>query len=506
MDRLGYAAKNLKLTAVSELALALIKFFSRRIFVLLLGTEYLGISGLFTDLLSLLSLAELGFGASITYSLYGPAARGDTETIKSLMALYRRVYRTIGLVVLGAGLALTPFLHVFVKEMPADIPHIPLIYILTVVNTGVSYAYSYKSTLLFVQQRKYIDAAIRAAVTLLATAGQIAVLWLTRNYIWYLLIAIGATLAQNFAVSLETDRLNPCLRERTVQPLSRDMAAEIRRNVKAMLFHRLGSAAVFGTDNILISKFVGVTTTGLYSNYTMIRGFLNVVISSLFNAITPAMGNLHATAGDSERQTAFRRLDFFSAWLFGWMSICLYWLYDPFIDLWLGDGYLLPRPVVFLITANFYVSSMRTPVSNVKGVMGLFWDDRYRSLAEAAVNLVVSILLAKRWGIAGILAGTLVSTIALPAWIEPLVVYRRGLHLPAGTYFAGYLLRTAVTLAAGALTGLLCRLAGGGIGGFFLRAFLCIVVPNGAYLIAYRRTEELRFLKSAAKSVVQNIL
>ena len=506
MDRLGHAAKNVTLTTASELVLALLKFLSRRIFVVFLGKEYLGISGLFTDILSLLSLAELGFGVSVTYSLYGPAARGDTETVKSLMALYRRVYRLVGLTVLAVGLALTPFLDFFVKEMPENVPHIPLIYMLTVLNTGISYFYAYKSTLLFVQQRKYVDGAIRAAAAVLATAVQVAVLWLTRSFLWYLAVAIGATLLQNVMISLETDRLYPYLRERDIRPLPEKTRWEIRRNVKAMLFHRIGAAAVFSTDNILISKFVGVVTTGLYSNYTMIRGFLNTIINGLFNAITPAMGNLNATEAEEEKRTAFRRLNFFSAWLFGWMSICLLWLYDPFIDLWLGGGYLLPRPVVFLITANFYVSSMRIPVSNVKGVMGLFWDDRYRSIAEAAVNLVVSVLLAQRWGIAGILVGTLVSTASLPAWIEPLVVYRQGLHLPVWEYFAEYLQRTLATVAAGALTGLLCRVAGGGVGGFLLRALLCGVVPNAFYLLVYRRTEELAFFKAMARRVMEKRL
>ena len=503
MDRLGCAAKNLKLTAAGEMALALLKFLSRRLFVVFLGKEYLGISGLFTDILSLLSLAELGFGVSITYSLYAPVACGDTEGVKSLMELYRRVYRMTGIAVLAAGLALTPFLDFFVKEMPENIPNIPLIYMLTVLNTGVSYFFSYKATLLFVQQRKYIDTAIRAAVMLLATAAQAAALWLTRNYLWYLGIAIVASLAQNFLISLKTDRLNPYLRERDARTLPQETAEEIRRNVKAMLFHRIGSAAVFGTDNILISKFVGVAATGVYSNYIMIRGFLNAVINSLFQAVTPAMGNLNATETDGEKQLAFRRLDFFSAWLFGWMSICLFWLYDPFIDLWLGEGYLLPRPVVFLITANFYVSSMRMPVSNMKGVMGLFWDDRYRSIAEAAVNLAVSVLLAERWGIAGILAGTLVSALALPVWIEPLVVYRKGLHLPVREYFMGYLLRSAVTAAAGTATGILCGEVGGGVGGFVLKAALCAVVPNVIYLAAYWRTEEMRFLKNLALAAVK---
>ena len=182
MDTAKGVAKNLKFILASELILAGLKFVSRRVFVIALGKEHLGLNGLFTDILSMLSLAELGFGVSVTYSLYRPAAQGDTQLIKSLVRLYRRVYQAVGGAVLAVGLALTPFLGVFVKEMPEGIPNIPLLYALSVVNAGVSYFWSYKSTLLFVYQRKYIDAAVRAAVALAAAGAQAAALLLTHNY------------------------------------------------------------------------------------------------------------------------------------------------------------------------------------------------------------------------------------------------------------------------------------------------------------------------------------
>ena len=233
MDRAAPMEKNLKFAMAGELLLAVLKCLSRRVFVLLLGREYLGLNGLFADVLSMLSLAELGFSASITYSLYRPVAQGDAETIKSLVRLYRRVYRTVGIAVLAAGLSLTPFLSFFVKEMPEDIPCIPLIYVLNLANASISYFFAYKSTLLFVHQKKYVETAIRAAVSLGATAAQTGVLLLTRNYIYYLLLAIGATIVQNAAVSLQADRLYPYLREKNVRPLPPEILGEIRRNVRA---------------------------------------------------------------------------------------------------------------------------------------------------------------------------------------------------------------------------------------------------------------------------------
>lgn len=504
MVRAEHITRNAKYAVAGELLLAALKFVSRRMFVLLLGSEYLGLNSLFADVLSMLSLAELGFSVSITYSLYRPVAQGDTERIKSLVRLYRRVYRVVGCVVFFAGLLLTPFLDFFVKEMPESIPHIPLIYVLNLINASISYFFAYKSTLLFVHQKKYIETAIRAAVSLTATAAQIAVLLLTGNYLYYLFLAIGATVVQNTAISWKADRLYPYLCEKDVRPLPKEALLEISRNVQAMLLHRIGTVVVFNTDHLLISRFAGVVTTGLYSNYMMIRGFLNTLVNALFDAITPALGNLTATETVECRCTAFQRLNFFSAWLFGWMSICLLCLYDPFIDIWLGKGYLLSRTAVLLIVLNFYCSSMRIPVNNTKGVLGLFWADRYKSLAEAACNLVVSVILARRWGCEGILAGTLVSTAAIPLWYEPLVLYRQGLHRPVGKYFKGYLIHFAVTAAVGGMTWSICRAVDGGAGGFLLRCLICISVPNVSCLVIYWRTEELSFFKSmAAKYVVR---
>lgn len=498
-----HITKNIKYAVAGEFLLAVLKFLSRRVFVLLLGREYLGLNGLFTDVLSMLSLAELGFSVSITYSLYRPVAQGDTEMIKSLVRLYRRVYRAVGLAVLALGLSLTPFLSFFFKEIPQNIPNIPLLYVLSLINAGIPYFFTYKSTLLFVHQKKYIETSIRAVVSLAATAAQVAVLFLTGNYLFYLYIAIGATVAQNAAIAVKTGRLFPYLREKNVRPLPAGTLDEIYRNVRAMLLHRIGTVAVFNTDNLLISKFVGVAAAGLYSNYMMIRGFLNILVTALFDAITAALGHLTATQTDASKQVTFRRLNFFSAWLFGWMSICLFCLYDPFIDLWLGKGYLLSKPAVLLLVLNFYFSSMRTPVNNTKSVLGLFWDDRYKSIVEAAVNLVVSVILVRRWGVEGILAGTLISTLSFPFWCEPMVLCRRGLRAPVKSYFRDYLLHLTVTAAAGVITWLLCCAIGEGYAGFMLKCLTCAAIPNLIYLAVYQRTEDFAFCHQMLKHALR---
>lgn len=499
MARVDNIVRNLKFAALCQVVLLAVNFVVRRIFVLTLGQEYLGLNGLFADILSMLSLAELGFGTSILYSLYKPVAEGDTETIKALMQLYRRAYRVIGLVVLTAGTALTPFLDLFVREMPDGIPHIRWIYLLNVVNSALSYFFIYKASLLFAYQKKYIELLLNAAVKSVAGLLQIFLLLATHNYFLYLGVTLGATLIQNLSISLCTDRAYPYLRQRQVRPLRPEERRTIWHNVAAMVFHKFGEVAVFSTDSILMARFVSVAAVGLYSNYIMIRKALLMAVDMLFGAITPTFGNVNASESLEHKRTVFFRINFFSGWLFGWMSICLLWLYNPFISLWLGEAYLFPMPVVALIVANFYLYCMRLPVGTAKNAMGLFWNDRYKPIAEVILNLIISVVLAQRIGIAGVLAGTVLSTVAVPLWIEPLVLYRHGLELPVHRYFAQYAVFLGVTCAAGALTGALCSFTGSGPAGFAVKLILCAGVPQLVYLAAYARTEEFHYLCGVAR-------
>ena len=505
MSRVDHVAKNFKFALLCQLMTGVVNFVMRRVFTATLGQEYLGLNSLFSDILSMLSLAELGFGTSILFSLYKPVAQGDVKKIKSLMALYRKAYRVIGLAVLAAGLALTPFLEWFVQEMPEGIPHIRLIYILNVVNSSFSYFFIYKASLLFAYQKKYVEMLVTTAVKTASGLVQIAGLLLTRDYFFYLGVMLFSTLAQNLAISWQTDRRYPYLREKKILPLPQEDRRVIRRNVAASMFHKFGDVAVFSTDSILMARFVSVAAVGVYSNYMLIRRTLVMVIDMLFSAITASMGNLNASESIEHKREAFRHVHFLSAWLFGWMSICLLWLYNPFIELWLGEEYLFPMEVVLLIVVNFYLYCMRIPVSTTKNAMGLFWYDRYTPLPEVAVNLAVSVLLAQQIGIAGVLLGTVVSTLVVPFWVEPWVLFRKGLLQPVGRFFLRYLLYFSVTAAACAATGALCALTPGGLGGFALKLLACGAVPHVVYLAAYCRTENFRYLCGVGVRMAQKI-
>lgn len=504
MSRTDNIAKNAKFAILSQAVLILTNFAVRRIFVMTLGEEYLGLNGLFTDILSMLSLAELGFGTAIVYSLYKPLAEGDKEKIKALMRLFGRAYRLVGCFVLTAGLALTPFLSFFVKEMPDGIPHVEWIYALNVVNSGASYFFIYKSSLLFADQKKYVEMLINVAVKTLAAALQIAALLVTKNYFLYLGIMIAATFGQNLLISMQVSRMYPYLKEKKTEMLPAEDRDVIRKNVGAMVFHKLGYVAVFSTDSILMAKFVSVAIVGLYSNYMLIRKALINVIDLFFVSLAASMGNLNACETDEKKYEAYSHVYFLSAWLFGFMSVCLYYLFNPFIILWLGEEYLLSSGTVGIIVLNFYMYCMRMPVNNTKEAMGLFWNDRYKPLAEVAVNLAASVFLAQRFGIDGVLWGTLISTITVPFLVEPYVLYRYGLHRKVRIYYLKYIGYLTVTLAAALLTGAACGIAGGDWQGFLLKMLFCTVIPNLVYFTAYGRTADFRYVWATAVRLLKD--
>lgn len=501
MSRVDKVAKNMKFALICQAVTVLESFILRRVFVACLDEVYLGLNGLFADILSMLSLAELGFGTSIIFSLYKPVANSDTEKIKSLMRLYRNIYSAVGAFVLIAGLSLAPRLDLFLKEMP-NVAHLRLIYALNVINSGTSYFFVYKASLLFADQKKYVELVINTSVKFVGVLLQMAVLIFAQSYVLLMVVTIFTTLAQNICISVSTDRRYPYLKDKNVRPLGAEDKQTLKSNVGAMVFHKFGNVVIFSTDSILMAKFVSVVSVGLYSNYMLIRKAIIMVVETMFNGITSGMGNLSACEGGERRCDAFENVFFFSAWIFGFASICLAELYNPFITLWLGERFTFGRGVVLLIVVYFYLYCMRIPVCSAKDAMGLFRQDKYKPIAEAILNLVISIVLAKRIGIAGVILGTIISTLLVPFWIEPLVVYRWGFEKSVLGFFAKFALYTLVTLAAWRLTALLCSLTADGFWGFVIKMAVCTVVPNAVFAAVYCKTKEFAYLKNVGVSTL----
>lgn len=502
MSRIDNSLKNIKYTSLAQMVNFIIVFVSRRIFVHVLSTEYLGLNGVFSNILSMLSLAELGLGTAICFCLYKPIFDKDEKTINSIMLFYKKAYNLIGALVFIIGASLTPFLNFIVEELP-DISHIRLIYIIFVFNSAASYFFVYKKTLLIADQKQYISNIIHQATVLLMNILQIVFLLITHNYFSYLIIMIVCTLGQNIFISMLVNKKYPYLDLKNAEPLSKETKKEVFKNIKAMTSHRIGGVVVNGTDNLIMAKLISVVSVGLYSNYYLVKNTLISVITMLFQSITPSVGNLGAETDDAQRkETVFNALNLIGAWVMGFCSICLFVLYNPFITLWVGKEYLFDMKIVALIVINFYMLGMRQPVLTTRDALGIFWYDRHKPIAESVINLAFSIPLAIYMGVSGVLLGTLISTVATSLWIEPYVLYKYGFKKKSVVYFGKYLCYLSVTVIAGSICWILCvNLPNMNTYiQFVTKAVICGIIPNVIFLLAYFRTKPFKMLLKILKN------
>lgn len=502
-SRTEYSVMNTTIAFIAQVTAILMGFFTRVVFTRTLSEGYVGINGLFTDILNILSLSELGVGTAITYALYGPIARNDIKKQQILMRMFRTFYRMTAGFVLVAGLCLIPFLDILMKDRP-DVDHLVVIYILYLTNSVVSYLLIYKKTLVDAHQMNYITVMYHNGFLVLQDICQIVVLLLTGNFILFLIVAVVCTISGNICMSRKADRLFPYLKELCKDKLSQNEYHDIFRNVKAMLMHKIGNVVVNNTDNLLISSFVGVVTAGIYSNYFLIIGSVRQVLDQAMLGVTASVGNLGVTEDREKVGQIFDRLFFIGYWLFGFAGICLMELLNPFVEIAFGKKYLFVREIVLILCINFFINGMRRAVLIFKESMGLFWYDRYKAVAEAVLNLVISVLLVTYLGVAGVFVGTFCSTVLTSVWVEPYVIYKYRLERPVTGFFIKYAGYLGVMAAVWGITEYCCRFISGQV--FFvlvLRLMICLIVPNILLWLVYRKTVEWRELWSLLKRIVK---
>lgn len=497
--------KNAAAAWSGQLLSLVIKFVSRTIFVMILSEEYLGVNGLFSNILSMLSLAELGVGVAIVYSMYRPIAQNDEEKIIALMQFYKKVYTAIGIFILVVGSCLTPFLSVFVKEMP-DIEYLQVIYLLYVLNSGASYFFSYKASFITANQKNYIVTIINNLMSALTVTAQIIVLAITKNFILYVAVQVVGTVITNAVISWYANKHYPVLKKKEKKPLEEATLNEIKKNTKAMLMHKIGGIIVFSTDNIILSKFVGLAVVGIYSNYVLLIESIEKVLEQIFFAITPGIGNLAVCENEDRSYDVFKTTFLINFWVYSFSAICFFNLMNPFISLWLSEKYLFAFGIVTILCINFYIKGMRKTVQTFSNAMGLFWYNRYVPLFESVINIVFSIVLSLKLGAAGVFIGTFISTMTTCFIAEPWVVFKYGLNKKMRLYMIKYAIFTVVGLATNALVYFLCGLAtGDGIMPFVLKMLVCAVVPNVVYIIVFARTNEFKYILSVIKRITKKI-
>lgn len=493
MARIENSVRNLKYSIISFVLQNVLKFVARTVFINFLFVELLGLNTLFSNILSLLSLIELGFGAAISFSMYKPAASGDIETIKSLNRYYKKIYFITMLVVFVLGIVLIPFFPVLINDYNFGSINIYIIYFIFLFNTCISYVTANRRALLTIFQRDDVQSKIGILTSILLYGLQIAMLFLFKSYYLYIVIFPLITIIEMIAIYVQTNKMFPYIKEKA-QPLDEGLRKEISTNTVALLFHKVGGTVVYATDSILISSMVGIAVLGIYSNYYIIISALVSGFSLLSNAVRGSVGNIIASGEKEYVYTVFKRLNFVLFWLLGFCAICLFILYQPFVSLWLSSDYLLPYSTVILIVISFYLNVSKTFSSLFKECAGLMKQDKIRPLIEAVVNLVASVILGKYMGLNGIILGTIISTVTGPMITEIYVLYKHYFKKSWLKYYPRILLYIATSAVVFILTHFVCELiAPSGIISFVIKGVLCVLIPNFLMAFAYFATPEFKY-------------
>lgn len=505
-SRSEYVAKNVSVTLVMQIIKNLLGFINRTAFVYVLGAEYLGVNSLFTDILTVLSFAELGIGNAMVFSLYKPLAENDREKIKSLIAVYAKAYKVIGIVIAVLGICIAPFVKYIVGDVSYVKENITVLYLLFLFNSVISYFFVYKKSLIIADQKNYIVDVYQQIFYAIQVVTQIIFLVTTKKFIPYLLIMIATTFLNNLYVAHKTDKMYPFLADKDIKPLTKSEIDGITTNVKALVVYKIGGIILESTDSIFISSLINVITVGLYANYKMVINIFKTIGSQVMNSIVASVGNLNASADDEKKESVFYEMLYISAWFFGFVTAGLCCFLTPLIRVWFGEGYVIGFDAVIAACIYFYISNMHYPCYTYRTTAGLFVFGKYVPMIAAASNIVLDIVMGKLWGLSGILWASTISRVFTYELIDPVLVYKRGFHKSAAKYFAIYV-RLTLLIAADGLVSHKASLVVtiGGFMGVVVQAIVFSIVFNTLFFMVTFKTKSFKSICGRMKAIIEKM-
>ncbi len=485
--------------SVMQMLNVILGFVSRTIFIYLLNSDYLGVNSLYTNILTVLSFAELGIGSAIVFSMYKPIAEHDKTKIQALMKLYKKAYWAIGTVIFVLGICVIPFMRYIIKETPDVKENLTLIYILFLLNTSVSYFYSYKKSLITADQKDYIVQIYTRVFQLIQIVLQSLFLLMTHEYLTYLIIFIICTIGQNIAISIKADKLYPYIKEKNDNILDKKETKSIFDNVKALFIYKFGSVILNGTDNIIISSIIGVSAVGVASNYTMIMTNVTNIIGSAINSMTASVGNLAVKGSRQQIRAVLQQLLMICVWLYGFVAIGFFVLANDFIYLWIGEKYLLKQSVVFAILFSLYVNGVQYAAYTFRTTQGLFVQSKWIPLISAVINIILSIWWGKVIGITGIFIATGISRLLTTSIVDPWLVYAHNFKEKPFAYYWKYFLETFAVGINGLIQyEIIKMLPFVGWTGFFIKMLIICITTNLVFLIEFGWTKDFKAILNRA--------
>lgn len=482
----------------------ILTFISRTVFIHVFGVELLGINGLFSNVLSLLSLADLGFSTAMTYSYYKPVADNDYKKIAGLNGFYKKVYLAIAFGITVIGLALMPFLK-YIINLPSEIEHIYIYYLLTLAGTVVSYLFVYKTTVLYAYQQGYVVANYNMIVTAISLIVQIAGMLIFKNYILYLVVTLVFNFINNVYISHVTDKRFPFINQKV--KISKEDKKDIFSNLSSVFIYKVSSTLMNGTTNIIISRLIGTITVGLYSNYTTVINMITGYVSIAFNSFTSSIGNLIVKDSKEKQLQVFKEIQTISAWFCIVISSCVYALLNAFITVWIGEDFLLDDVTVIAIGVNFFLTCVLNPIWIFREAAGIYRKTKYIMLICAVLNIVLAILLGHYFGLCGILLAGAISKLLTYIWYEPIVLFKDFFDHSPLYFFGNMVFITAVTVGVSALLYYIqFSIPISGVLGFVVKGLVCFAVSNLIYLAIYFKNKNFRNLFTRIKNLAAGFI
>lgn len=484
-SRIINSTRNAVIGLLIQILTTIITFIARSIFIRILGAEYLGINGLFTNVLTILSLAELGVGTAITFSIYKPLAEHNYEKCSALIAFYRRIYSIIALIIFILGMLSVPILPYMVNTDNFSMSNITIYYVLFLMNSVCSYLFAGNSCIITADQKMYLFKIYTFIIFVVTNMLQIMILTITHNFILYLLIQIIMTLLNNVYISYKAVKLYPFLKES--HHLSKIEKMTIFQNIKSMFLYKVFGVILYNSDNILISMIVGTVYVGYNSNYVTIINAVNKLVGIFYSSITASIGNLNATQDHKKKFEIFWYLDKVTNLLYGVCSVVLLVMLNDFICLWLSDEYALSSSIVFATVLCFYVSGVQQPVWIYRETTGMFNKTKYITIFTIIANIVLSIFLGRMFGIFGILLATSIARLSTNSWYEPKVLFESYFHKPFRLYLKRYAINYLVLFFCMIVTTYIGNLmyVGNSLMMFIMKLIVTSVITAFIYIVIF---------------------
>lgn len=502
-SRTKNASKNIFWGILNKITVLLLPFITRTVMIYTLGSEYLGLNGLFTSVFNVLSLAELGVGSAMVYAMYKPLANKEDDIVCALLNLYKKMYRCIGCILLVIGFILMPNINMFISgDSPASI-NIYLVYIIYFVNTiGSYFLFAYQASILNASQRNDISSKVNMITSLIKNCSQIVVLLLLKNYYIYAIFLPMTTFAANIIVAILARKMYPqYICKGKVSPA---LTKEIKSKIMALFAVKITSVIYNSVDSIVISTYLGLIVLAKYNNYYYIMSAIVGVVTVIYSSIISSVGNSIVLESKEKNYADYMNLSFINAWIVGFCTASLYCLYQPFMKLWVGEEYMFGNGIVICFCMYFYIHQLKSVQSAYKDAAGLWKEDMWRSYAANIFNLVVNIILVQKIGVYGVLISTILALLVVTYPWQTWMIHKKLFNCSMLPYIKRLLLYTVITVIACVVSSSICdAIPGESLLAFGLKVITCGIVPNVIFFAFTFRIKEFSSFKLLINKMVR---